>query len=85
MRGENADGSNAMIWPLNASLRQGRELVGRLNNETVSLAGTLFESTGGYGAAFAVACALLATAGLVSLRIDNGARVFRWAARGAGA
>jgi hypothetical protein len=50
-----------------------------------SLAGTLFESTGGYGAAFAVACALLAAAGLVSLRIDSGARVFRWAARGAGA
>jgi hypothetical protein len=50
-----------------------------------SLAGTLFESTGGYGAAFAVACALLAGAGLVSLRIDSGARVFRWAARGAGA
>jgi len=50
-----------------------------------SLAGRLFESTGGYGAAFAVACALLAAAGLVSLRIDNGARVFRWAARGAGA
>ena len=50
-----------------------------------SLAGTLFESTGGYGAAFAVACALLAGAGLVSLRVDSGARVFRWAARGAGA
>ena len=50
-----------------------------------SLAGRLFESTGGYGAAFAVAWALLAAAGLVSLRIDNGARVFRWAARGAGA
>jgi MFS family permease len=50
-----------------------------------SLAGTLFESTGGYGAAFAVACALLMAAGLVSLRIDTGARVFRWAARGAGA
>jgi MFS family permease len=49
------------------------------------LAGALFESTGGYGAAFVVACALLAGAGLVSLRIDTGARVFRWAARGAGA
>src|SRR5438034_4654193 len=48
-----------------------------------SLAGRLFESTGGYGAAFAVACALLAAAGVVSLRIDNGARGFRWAARGA--
>lgn len=50
-----------------------------------SLGGTLFESTGGYGAAFAVACALLVGAGLVSLRIDSGARVFRWAARSAGA
>jgi MFS family permease len=50
-----------------------------------SLGGTLFESTGGYGAAFAVACALLVGAGLVSLRIDSGTRVFRWAARGAGA
>jgi len=50
-----------------------------------SLAGTLFESTGGYGAAFAVACTLLAAAGFVSLRVDTGVRVFRWAARGAGA
>ncbi|HTY80641.1 MAG TPA: MFS transporter [Candidatus Bathyarchaeia archaeon] len=50
-----------------------------------SLAGMLFESTGGYGAAFAVACTLLATAGLVSLRVDTRARVIRWAARGAGA
>ncbi len=50
-----------------------------------SLAGMLYDSTGGYGAAFAVACGLLATAGFVSLRIDNGARVFRWSARGAGA
>jgi len=48
-----------------------------------SLAGTLFESTGGYGAAFAVACTLLAVAGFVSLRVDTGVRVFRWAARGA--
>ena len=50
-----------------------------------ALAGTLFESTGGYGAAFAVACALLLAAGVVSLRIDSGARVVRWAARGASA
>ncbi|MCI0549169.1 MAG: MFS transporter [Candidatus Rokubacteria bacterium] len=49
------------------------------------LAGALFESTGGYGAAFAMACALLAGAGLVSVRIDSGTRVLRWAARGAGA
>ena len=50
-----------------------------------SLAGMLFESTGGYGAAFAVACTLLAVAGLVSLRVDTRARVIRWAPRGAGA
>jgi MFS family permease len=50
-----------------------------------ALAGTLFESTGGYGAAFAVACALLAAAGLVSLRVDSGARVLRWSSRGASA
>jgi MFS family permease len=50
-----------------------------------SLAGRLFESTGGYGAAFAVACGLLLSAGFVSLRVDNGTRVLRWAARGAGA
>jgi MFS family permease len=43
------------------------------------LAGALFESTGGYGAAFVIACALLLAAGLVSLRIDTGARVLRWA------
>jgi MFS family permease len=50
-----------------------------------SLAGRLFESTGGYGAAFAVACGLLLSAGFVSLRVDNGTRVLRWATRGAGA
>jgi MFS family permease len=48
-----------------------------------SLAGRLFESTGGYGAAFAVACALLLSAGVVSLRVDRGTRVLRWATRGA--
>src|SRR5438552_6060064 len=40
-----------------------------------SLAGALFEATGGYGAAFAVACVFLATASVVALRIDTaGAR-----------
>jgi MFS-type transporter involved in bile tolerance (Atg22 family) len=49
-----------------------------------SLAGALFESTGSYAAAYVVACALLLTAGLVSLRVDSGRRTFRWAASGAG-
>jgi MFS family permease len=39
-----------------------------------SLAGALFEATGGYGAAFAVACVFLATAAVVALRIDTGTR-----------
>jgi MFS family permease len=38
------------------------------------LGGALFEATGGYGAAFAVACALLGAACLVSLRIDERGR-----------
>lgn len=38
------------------------------------LAGALFETTGGYGAAFGLACALLACAALVALNIDTGAR-----------
>jgi len=38
------------------------------------LAGALFESTGGYGAAFTVACALLMGAAIVALKIDKGAR-----------
>jgi MFS family permease len=38
------------------------------------LAGTLFETTGGYGAAFALACVFLCVAALVALRIDTGAR-----------
>ncbi len=38
------------------------------------LAGALFESTGGYGAAFTVACALLMGASVVALKIDKGAR-----------
>ena len=42
------------------------------------LAGSLFESTGGYGAAFAIACLLLAAAGLVSLRVDREPRRLRW-------
>jgi MFS family permease len=39
-----------------------------------SLAGALFEATGGYGAAFAVACVFLMCAAVVALRIDTGAR-----------
>src|SRR5436190_126062 len=38
------------------------------------LAGAIFEATGGYGAAFALACLLLMAAAVVSLRIDTGAR-----------
>jgi predicted MFS family arabinose efflux permease len=45
------------------------------------LAGTLFERTGGYGAAFTLACLLLAGAAVVALKIDRGARrVWRAAA-----
>src|SRR5215468_4513370 len=39
-----------------------------------SLAGVLFETTGGYGAAYAVACVLLVGASIVALNIDKGAR-----------
>jgi MFS family permease len=35
------------------------------------LAGALFEATGGYGVAFAVACAILVTASILSLTIDE--------------
>jgi predicted MFS family arabinose efflux permease len=49
------------------------------------LAGALFEATGGYGAMFAIACVLLAGAGLVSLHVDREPRRLRWVARGAGA
>jgi MFS family permease len=49
------------------------------------LAGALFEATGGYGAMFAVACMLLATAGLVSLHVDREPRRLPWIARRAGA
>jgi predicted MFS family arabinose efflux permease len=38
------------------------------------LAGALFETTGGYGAAFAFACVLLACASVVALNVDRGAR-----------
>jgi MFS family permease len=39
-----------------------------------SLAGILFETTGGYGAAYAAACALLIGASILALNIDKGAR-----------
>jgi MFS family permease len=39
-----------------------------------SLAGLLFERTGGYGAAYAMACVLLLGAAIVALNIDKGAR-----------
>jgi MFS family permease len=39
-----------------------------------SLAGLLFEMTGGYGPAFAVACLFLVGAAIVALNIDKGAR-----------
>ena len=39
-----------------------------------ALAGVLFARTGGYGAAFAVACLFLMAAALVALKIDKGAR-----------
>ena len=39
-----------------------------------SLAGVLFETTGGYGAAYVLACLFLAGAAVVALKIDKGAR-----------
>jgi MFS family permease len=39
-----------------------------------SLAGLLFETTGGYGAAYAVACVILIGASIVALNIDKDAR-----------
>jgi MFS family permease len=42
------------------------------------LAGALFEGTGGYGTAYAIACALLVLAAGVSLRIDTGCRPLPW-------
>src|SRR5688572_16859978 len=44
-------------------------------------AGALFEATGGYGVMYAIACAVLVAAALVSLRIDAGGRQVRWATR----
>jgi MFS-type transporter involved in bile tolerance (Atg22 family) len=42
------------------------------------LAGALFETTGGYGAAYALACAFLAAASVTALRVDTrGRRVWR--------
>jgi predicted MFS family arabinose efflux permease len=38
------------------------------------MAGAVFEATGGYGAMFVIACALLFVAALVSFRIDTGSR-----------
>lgn len=38
------------------------------------LAGSLFETTGGYGAAFTLACVFLMAAAVVALRIDKGSR-----------
>jgi MFS family permease len=38
------------------------------------LAGAVFETTGGYGAAYALACGLLVAASVVALKIDKGAR-----------
>src|SRR5216683_1930405 len=38
------------------------------------LAGAMFEATGGYGAAFALACLLLMSASVVALKIDKGSR-----------
>lgn len=49
------------------------------------LAGALFEASGGYGLAFAIACAQLVAAAVVSLRIDDGSRTVPWATRPAGA
>ena len=39
-----------------------------------SLAGVLFETTGGYGAAYVLACLFLAGAAITALKIDKGAR-----------
>jgi len=38
------------------------------------LAGALFETTGGYGVAYALACGFLVAAAVVALKIDKGAR-----------
>lgn len=44
-------------------------------------AGALFEATGGYGLSYIMACTVLVAAALVALRIDDGRRQVRWAAR----
>jgi MFS family permease len=46
-------------------------------------AGALFETTGGYGLIYAIACGVLVAAALVSLRIDADGRQVRWVARAA--
>ena len=48
------------------------------------LAGALFETTGGYGPAFALACAFLMGASIVALKIDKEARLI-WRAATASA
>jgi predicted MFS family arabinose efflux permease len=48
------------------------------------LAGALFEATGGYGAAFILACLFLFGAALVALRVDTGKRRL-WSAASASA
>jgi len=45
------------------------------------LAGALFEATGGYGLIYTIACTVLVGAAALSLRIDDGVRRVRWAAR----
>jgi len=44
-------------------------------------AGVLFEATGGYGVIYAIACAVLVAASMMSLRIDAAGRQVRWVAR----
>jgi MFS family permease len=47
------------------------------------MAGALFDATGGYGAAFTIAGAVLVCAALASLRIDDGRRMVPWMVRSA--
>ena len=57
-------------------------LVHQVGSATGSwLAGALFEATGGYGLIYAIACTVLIGAAALSLRIDDGVRRVRWAAR----
>jgi MFS family permease len=44
-------------------------------------AGALFETTGGYGLIYAIACAVLTAAAIVALRVDDGRRHVRWITR----